>query len=759
MNLKIFTTSRQIRKWLEDKDNQFLDKYYTLGEFLNKLVVVDGKKFIDDKLRKKYLFEAIQDINVEKLGISKEFINFFDDSDFIFSFFNELFLEQTTIDKVLISDVYLDYSEHLEILKEILENYKKLLEKDGYIDKFLIEDFRINNGLLEGIEKIELVLDGYLTPFDLKILKKIQIPIEIEFIVDKFNKPLIEKSLKIAVDENMKYKLNFHNLQLEKISVETSIPNIDIAYFNDRLNQVNFVFAKIAQMIAKGISPENIAVILPDEEFSEYLKIFDEYNNLNFAMGESFTKSKLYITLKGLYDYLITEDEIAYKKCKDILNEYKEKTLIDFIKSIATNKELKVIDEELFKLESFNNMFKNREEFLYFILERLKEKSFDDIYSGKITCMGVLESRGVQFDGVILIDFNEDIVPRVSDSDMFLNSFIREQAKLPTRRDKENLQKHYYFQLIQNSKEVAISYVKNEEKAPSRFFYELGFGLGENGTEKYKEVIFKYSDKKEKADYSKEKFVVKEPIYPTILKTLMECSKNYYFSKILNITNKQETEDEFFGNIFHDAIKIVVDNKEKIENEDDYFNFLMEEIAIRVSDKELLFDIKVKWEDKIKEFCKQDFESMKYSTNKTEYYTDMSIDKEGFEFENKKLRAKIDRIDITEKEIILIDYKTSKSANETENYIYDFQTTFYFLWAKERFKNKNIKTIIWDIYNANKIEGVLKIDKLKEILNNLPNEVKEAEDIVYLSGKKEKIKKVMEICKYCDYKVACKGEL
>jgi len=237
MTLKIFTTSRQIRKWLEDKDNQFLDKFYTLGEFLDKIIIVDGKKFIDEDLRKKYLFEAIKNIDIEKLGISREFINFFNDSNFIFSFFNELFLEDVDIDKVILSDVYLDYAEHLEILKEIRKNYEKLLDNDGYIDKFLIKDFRINEGLLEDIEKIEMILDGYLSKFDLKILEKIDKPIEISFSVDKFNKSLIEKSLKIAVDDGYSYVFDFHNKKLQKLDSKINNPKIEVAYFSERLNQ------------------------------------------------------------------------------------------------------------------------------------------------------------------------------------------------------------------------------------------------------------------------------------------------------------------------------------------------------------------------------------------------------------------------------------------------------------------------------------------------------------------------------------------
>lgn len=749
MNFKIFTTSRQIRKWLEDKDNEFLDKFYTLGEFLGKIVVVDGKKFIDEDLRKKYLFEAVKNVDIEKLGIDRNFVNFFSDSSFIFSFFNELFLEDVDIDKVILSDVYLDYEQHLAILKEIKSNYEKLLEKDGYIDKFLIKDFRINEGLLEGIDKIEMVLDGYLSKFDLKVLEKINRPIEIIFSVDKFNKSLLEKSLKIAVDEGYKYKYDFKNQKLKKIKEIKNKPNVEIAYFSERLNQVNFVFGEISKMVDDGIDPEKIAVILPDEEFSEFLGLFDKYENLNFAMGESFTKSNLYIKLKAVYDYLVSKDEVAFKKCEDVIDEFRENDLISFIEKIATNKERKVIDEELFKLKKFESFFDNKKEFLYFVLERFKNLSFDDVYSGKVTCMGVLESRGMEFEGVIVVDFNEDIVPRVSDSDLFLNTFIRKMAKLPTRADRENLQKHYYFSLFNNAKKVAISYVKNEEKAPSRFLYELGFDLGKSGDEIYKEVVFRYSKPKEVAKYNDE-FEIKYPLYPTTLKTLLECPKKYYFSKILKIENEEESEDEFFGNIFHEAVAEAVRNKDKINSSDEYFNFLMQEITKRISDKKLLFDVLVEWEDKIKAFCEMDFEEMKYSENKVE-----DEEKIKFIFDEHELAARADRIDIKDNEVILIDYKTSKSAKKTEEYIYDFQTTFYYLWAKEKFPEKNIKTVIWDIANAKKIDGVLKIEKLKEVLNNLPKKIKMAEDVM-LDDKV--LKKAGDICRWCDYKTACERD-
>jgi len=108
----------------------------------------------------------------------------------------------------------------------------------------------------------------------------------------------------------------------------------------------------------------------------------------------------------------------------------------------------------------------------------------------------------------------------------------------------------------------------------------------------------------------------------------------------------------------------------------------------------------------------------------------------------------------------LIDYKTSKSALEDELlYPYEFQTTFYYLWAKENFIDFEIKTIIWDLQNSKKIEGNIKIEELKKVLSSLPKQVKEAEDIVIKiidnNREKEVTKKASDICKWCEYKIAC----
>ena len=49
----------------------------------------------------------------------------------------------------------------------------------------------------------------------------------------------------------------------------------------------------------------------------------------------------------------------------------------------------------------------------------------DDVRGGKVTVMGVLETRGVRFEAVVIVDFNEGVVPATSSKDQFLNSQVR----------------------------------------------------------------------------------------------------------------------------------------------------------------------------------------------------------------------------------------------------------------------------------------------------------------------------------------------
>ena len=142
MKCLIFSTHRQIRDFISEHNNTLLPKLYTIDEFLKRCVVVPKKIFVDDASRILYLYRATSSVDINKLGFDKNFLSFVQNSSFIFSFFEEIFVEQVEIDSIRIADTYADFEDHLILLKELLHRYKELLECEGLLDKITIEDYK-----------------------------------------------------------------------------------------------------------------------------------------------------------------------------------------------------------------------------------------------------------------------------------------------------------------------------------------------------------------------------------------------------------------------------------------------------------------------------------------------------------------------------------------------------------------------------------------------------------------------------------------
>ncbi len=140
MKILVFSTKREIREFLKNKEDSFLPKIITIGEFLDKSITVKGKIAVDTDLKKIYLYKAIQNLNIEKLGFGKDFLSFFKNSEFVLSFFNEIYLEKSSIEAIELSDTYLEYEEHLDLLKTYTVNIKNLLKKTGFTTEPLQTD-------------------------------------------------------------------------------------------------------------------------------------------------------------------------------------------------------------------------------------------------------------------------------------------------------------------------------------------------------------------------------------------------------------------------------------------------------------------------------------------------------------------------------------------------------------------------------------------------------------------------------------------
>ena len=780
--LLIFPTSRAIRDFItsQKSENTLLPFIFTIDEFFKKSILFDNMKYCEEEQRVLFLNEAIKDINISKLGISDNFTKFLKQSDYIYRFFLELASEKIEISDIQNVDTYDFYFEHLHILQTIQKNYIEILEKNSYVDRInLNKHYKINENFLKKFENIELNFEGYFTKVEFDMVEKISkvINLNISFYSNIYNQKSLEvfKNLNLDIKLNHKYKIDLSNkIILEEEQISNNLSFVELKGFSSRLNQIAYIKSVITKSVQNGVNPSNIALVLPDESFAVSLQLFDDEKYFNYAMGKSIKNTNLYQVAYSIYSYL-NEDEIKHleflnffkidklfidKNMKFLWNKKatKESFLIitDFIKSFETNIELlEKYEELLYKINiilfSTNHFILLKDVYKIF-LQRLAKITLDDVNSGKVTVLGLLETRAVNFETVIICDFNESFIPKISVKDKFLSTKLKQLSNLPTQFDRESLQKYYYKRLIGSSKNVFISYVNSDTNQISRFANELFNTHIKTDTNDnyYKHILYD----NHKINHFDEEIIAKIDLVSlrwsaTSFRTYLQCKRKFYLQNILKIkehTISLKPKAYELGDIIHSILEdyykdFTEHNFEKIE---ELFN------KYKSSNPFLILDLEI-WKKKLYDFYLYDKERLK---NRKIIALEKNFE---CEFEGIKIRGVIDRIDKYDDIYEVIDYKTSStlSVDSLKNYekTDDFQLEFYYLAMNELYKTDKIEAYYYDLNNTALICEIA-LDKKLELLSEKFNELKEISKSEISFFKCED----KSNCTYCAYSIICDRE-
>jgi hypothetical protein len=611
----------------------------------------------------------------------------------------------------------------------------------------------INKSFIKQFDNITLYLEGYLTNKELEIIEKVSQIVDLKIISQdtKFNQKMIDKIRNSPIKYELKDSNNINS-------------KIEVANFSNSLYQVAFVFKKIEEFVQKdNFDPEKIAIIVPDESFASKLKIFDKFNNLNFAMGFSFVNTYFYKKLDTVYKLLIMKDKQLQKR----KIEYQLETIFELIKNNnkiplelfveiyyllideeTSQAERKIIDEVIFQISKYQEFLKeyNLVEILYFALLLLSKNSIDDANSGKVKVMGVLESRAIKFEAVIIVDFNENIVPKPSQKDIFLNTSIKKLSNLPTPKDREDLQKYYYFRLMQNSKKVALSYVENGQIVPSRFLKELEIQTVENQDILYSKILF---EKQKEFTHFEQEFEIDfdyrtQLLSASQLKIFLECKYKYYLRFIKKLKN-HDTEHSLalqLGNEFHNAFYEVLDSS--IYDKNIIKKQLKEFTDNKMETSSNKFDFD-KFFYQIEPFLNQELK--RYKDGFKIFAKELAIE---FKFEDISFISRIDRVDEKNGKYYVIDYKTSKNVNipqiKDSSKFTDFQLPLY-AQAIKSINKEFAGAFLYDIRLGKLLEDD-NINRKIELLQEKLKTFKEPKLHIY---KCEDTK----TCEYCEYKIIC----
>ncbi|MFT2705472.1 RecB family exonuclease, partial [Helicobacter pylori] len=492
--------------------------------------------------------------------------------------------------------------------------------------------------------------------------------------------------------------------------------------------------------------------------FLPFLKLLDKNNNLNFAMGLGAKNSPYYTELVKILEDLETSGfDLSASPLLDLEN------LTLALLEQQSSKEKAPLKEAHSQIMHQYHLLKDTlknyslKDLLHLYLQEFEANfRLDDSSGGKIRVMDTLETRGMQFDKIVIVDFNETCAPSLKDCDLFLNSALRKSLNLPTLLDKKNLQKHYYYQLFKNSKEMVLSYIESETSKVSNMLLELDLHI-----EPIKDAYTLFESTPLK-DYQEEEIKATIPkdfsFSASSLNAFLTCKRRFYYHYIKRFKESPKDENNSaIGSLLHELLK---EAYEKDKNP-----YALEERLIQLLETRGNITPKERLDTLIALKKIQAF----YAKEKERFHAKIKIlDLEkSFEttIQGVAFKGRIDRIDKTaDNEIVLLDYKFksdlkldnmsekqrgSLSPIEIAQISADYQMAIYAFALKNLGYKGSIKAFFYDLRKGKLLEEEEPIlqAKMDYLKFSLIPELKQEIDF----------EKTLEIkdCEYCSFKDMC----
>ena len=269
-----------------------------------------------------------------------------------------------------------------------------------------------------------------------------------------------------------------------------------------------------------------------------------------------------------------------------------QQPLLQILREVATNAKEEISDplfqESLFRAYTLVNRIENLRQSgdLTVDLTTLQRLTMQIIqqtsipFHGEpaegIQVMGVLETRNLDFDHVLLLSCNEGNIPRGVNDSSFIPHSIRQAYELTTIENKVTIYAYYFHRLLQRAGDVTILYNSSTEDGQrgemSRFMLQLMVESPHairRCTLQSGQSVQKWQPKAiEKTPHvlqvMQSQFTTQHPILsPTAITKYMRCPLQFYYLYVADIQqpetpdDEQELDNRIFGNIFHEAADII----------------------------------------------------------------------------------------------------------------------------------------------------------------------------------------------------------
>ena len=216
-----------------------------------------------------------------------------------------------------------------------------------------------------------------------------------------------------------------------------------------------------------------------------------------------------------------------------------------------------------------------------------------------IQVMGVLETRNLDFDHVLLLSCNEGNMPKGVNDSSFIPHSIRHAYELTTVENKVSIYAYYFHRLIQRAKDVTILWNNSTEDGQrgemSRFMLQLmvesGHPITQHALQSGKNIARYIPQPIEKTPHvlstlNAQLETNNNTLSPSAINKYMRCPLQFYYRYIAGIKEPEDTDDEqeldnrIFGNIFHEAADALYHQLPKHVTRESLDQLLKSKIAI-----------------------------------------------------------------------------------------------------------------------------------------------------------------------------------
>lgn len=210
---------------------------------------------------------------------------------------------------------------------------------------------------------------------------------------------------------------------------------------------------------------------------------------------------------------------------------------------------------------------------LYKQIIDLAEVSFEGEPLMGLQIMGVLESRVLDFDTVIITSMNEGKLPAGKSMNSFIPYDVKRELEMPTYKEKDAIYAYHFYHLLQRANQVYLIYNTETEGIDagekSRFITQLEVEKQPNHNLIHQIYKAEVPDKgylpmiitKSESVMLRLKEIADNGFSPSAMTSYIRNPIQFYFQKILRIRETEEVEENIalntLGTIIHETLEVL----------------------------------------------------------------------------------------------------------------------------------------------------------------------------------------------------------